>query len=108
MGVSCRIPNSIGCDRVGLSVWLSRPASVTATVAGARLMLNDPTWSYVVYHGHKPLYVYASFVQPAGITTRLRVTRNPISCAGWSRWFAWEPRSHSKTTCSRWRFEACR
>jgi hypothetical protein len=75
MGVSCHIPNSIACDRVGLSVWLGRPATVTATIAGAPLRLTDPAWSYVAHQGGKPLYVYAGFVRPAGITTRLRVTR---------------------------------
>ncbi len=33
MGVSCHIPSSIACDRVGLAVWLRRPAIVTATIA---------------------------------------------------------------------------
>lgn len=47
MGVSCHLPNSIACDRVGLAVWLWRPATVSATIAGAPLKLNDPHWSYV-------------------------------------------------------------
>jgi hypothetical protein len=72
MGVSCHIANSIACDRVGLSVWLARPAAVTATIDGAPLRLDDPQWSYATRLGGKPLYVYAGFLHPAGITTRLR------------------------------------
>jgi hypothetical protein len=46
LGVSCRTPNSFACDRVGLSVSLRRPAlSVTATIDGRRLKLDDPRWS---------------------------------------------------------------
>ena len=33
MGVACHVPNWIGCDRVGLAVWLRRPAiAVSATI----------------------------------------------------------------------------
>lgn len=74
MGVACHIANSIACDRVGLSVWLRRPAIVTATVAGAPLKLNAPQWSYVTHDSRGVLYVYAGFLQPAGLTTRLHVT----------------------------------
>jgi hypothetical protein len=41
MGVACPTPNSIACDRVGLSVWLARPAIVTATIAGEPLRLDS-------------------------------------------------------------------
>jgi hypothetical protein len=74
MGVACHIPNSIACDRVGLAVWLRRPATVSATIAGAPLKLNDPTWSYVAQSGRQAVYVYAGFLHPAGLTTRLHVT----------------------------------
>ncbi len=73
MGVSCHIANSIACDRVGLSVWLARPAIVTATIDGAPLRLDDPDWSYATSQGRKPLFVYAGFLQPAGISTRLHL-----------------------------------
>ncbi|MHB1567890.1 MAG: hypothetical protein ACYCXW_04720 [Solirubrobacteraceae bacterium] len=73
MGVSCHIPSSIACDRVGLAVWLRRPAVVSATIAGAPLTLNAPHWSYSVRDGRHMLYVYAGFLQPAGLTTRLHV-----------------------------------
>lgn len=71
MGVACHAPNRISCDRIGLAVWLRRPATVTASIAGKRLKLNNPTWSYVARPGH--LYVYAGFLQPAGLTTSLGV-----------------------------------
>ena len=73
MGVACHIPNYIGCDRVGLAVWLRQPATVTATIAGSPLKLNDQTWSWVAHDGRTTVYVYAGFLQPAGLTTRLRV-----------------------------------
>jgi hypothetical protein len=73
MGVACDIPSSIACDRVGLAVWLRRPAIVTATIAGAPLKLNDRAWSWVAHDSRGVLYVYSGFLQPAGLTTRLRV-----------------------------------
>lgn len=47
LGVSCRVPNSIVCNRVGVGVWLNRPAKrVTVTVAGRvvelRLSTHNP------------------------------------------------------------------
>ena len=83
MGVACHIPNSIACDRVGLSVWLRRPAIVTARIAGAPLTLNDPTWSYVAHSRRRTLYVYAGFLQRAGLTTRLGVLPDGLSMNTW-------------------------
>ncbi len=83
MGVACHIPNSIICDRVGLSVRLRRPAIVTATIAGAPLILNDPTWSYVAHSRRRTLYVYAGFLQAAGLTTRLGVLPDGLSTNSW-------------------------
>lgn len=41
MGVACATPNGIACDRVGLAIWLRRPAtSVSATIAGRPLKLD--------------------------------------------------------------------
>lgn len=72
MGVSCPIANSIACDRVGLAVWLRHPAvSVTATIAGARLPLND--YGAFRYRGRKPRTAFDGFLQPAGIVSRLHV-----------------------------------
>jgi hypothetical protein len=73
MGVSCGVPNSIACDRIGLTVWLRSPArAVAATIAGRTFRLDNPTWSGALHHGLRT--AFAGFVQPAGITTRLGVT----------------------------------
>lgn len=72
MGVACHVPNSVACDRVGLAVWLRRPAiAVSATIAGAPLKLNDPQWSSPIRDGRRTMF--AGFLQPAGLTTRLHV-----------------------------------
>lgn len=77
MGVSCPTGDSIACDRVGLAVWVPRPATVAATVDGSPLRLNDPTWSIVERSGSHSLYRYAGFLQPfmwfAGHTTSASV-----------------------------------
>jgi hypothetical protein len=66
MGVACRVPNSIACDRIGLAVWLRRPAiAVNATIAGSRLNLNDPAWSGPLRNGRRSMF--AGFLQPAGL-----------------------------------------
>jgi len=41
-GVSCRRPNRVGCDRIGLAVWLPRQrfAAVAAVVGGRRFPLR--------------------------------------------------------------------
>jgi hypothetical protein len=86
MGVACGIPNSIVCDRLGLSVWLSRPAIVTATIGAAPpIRLDAPHWTYFVrYHG-QDFYVYAGFLQPAGLSSRFHVTPEPYKQT-WDRW----------------------
>jgi hypothetical protein len=67
VGVSCRRPNSIACDRVGVAVWVKRPAvGVTARIAGRRLQLRPPSSREGWWEG---------FLQPAGmIDGALRVT----------------------------------
>ena len=76
MGVACHVPNWMGCDRVGLAVWLRHPAiAVTATIAGARLRLNNPEWSGPSHNGRRTMF--AGFLQPAGLTTRLHVVPEP-------------------------------
>jgi hypothetical protein len=43
MGVRCREPNSVSCDRIGLAVWLAKPAeSLVAKIEGRRLELVSP------------------------------------------------------------------
>jgi hypothetical protein len=42
-GVRCAQPNSIVCDRIGLAVWLVRPAArLTATIAGKPIRMAIP------------------------------------------------------------------
>lgn len=44
LGVSCPVPNSIACDRVGIGVHLRRAATlVTVQVAGRVVTLSPPT-----------------------------------------------------------------
>ena len=75
MGIACRLPHWIACDRIGLAVWLRRRATVTAIIAGHRFTLDDPAWSYVARPGH--LYMYAGFLRSAGLSSRLGVVPTP-------------------------------
>src|SRR4051794_16823944 len=46
LGVSCRTPNSIACDRVGLAIWLRRPVTrLTATINGRTVAMGLPCGS---------------------------------------------------------------
>jgi hypothetical protein len=67
VGVACPTAGSIACDRVGLAVWLKRPATrVTATIEGQRVRLRPP---------HSKDGWWEGFLQPAGlIDGPLRVT----------------------------------
>ena len=79
MGIACGAPNWAGCDRVGLEVGVPGPATITATLGGHQLRLDDPHWSYVVRPSLRPgtslqpLFVYAGFLQATGLTRRLHV-----------------------------------
>lgn len=87
MGVSCKVPNSFSCDRVGLAVWLREPAvRVNAAIAGRELQLADPEWSGRAEDGERRMF--AGFLQPAGlIDGPLQVTPD----AGPDRWIGREP-----------------
>lgn len=87
MGVSCRIPNSFACDRVGLAVWLREPAArVDAAIAGRELELDDPEWSGPAKDGQRRMFT--GFLQPAGlIDGPLHVTPD----AGPNRWIGRKP-----------------
>jgi hypothetical protein len=87
MGVSCRIPNSFECDRVGLAVWLRQPAKrVDASIAGRELELDDADWSGPAEDGERRMF--AGFLQPAGlIEGPLQVTPDD----GPDRWIGREP-----------------
>jgi hypothetical protein len=60
VGVACPgMPNSIACDRVGVAVWLARPAvGMTATVEGQPLRLRRP---------HTAGGWWEGYLQPAGL-----------------------------------------
>src|SRR3954464_4142111 len=46
IGVSCRTPNSIACDRVGLAIWLRRPgARLPPTINSAPSAMGLPCGS---------------------------------------------------------------
>ena len=69
LGVSCRRPNGVLCDRVGLAVWLRRPAlRVDAEIDGRRFALDDPKWSGAARRGRRR--AFAGFLEPAGLTSR--------------------------------------
>ena len=74
LGVACRVPNAFACDRVGLAVWLRRPArAVRARVGGRALRLDDRGWSGRAQRGRRRLF--AAFLRPAGLLDGpLRVT----------------------------------
>jgi hypothetical protein len=66
LGVACRVPNSLACDRVGLAVRLRAPAvAVSATIDGRPLELDDPDWSGPARAGRRR--VLAGFLHPAGL-----------------------------------------
>ena len=64
MGVSCKVPNSIACDRVGLAVWLPRRAKAVTAWFNGRRRLELQTGRYVGGHGT----VWEGFLRPAGLS----------------------------------------
>jgi hypothetical protein len=76
MGVRCPAANSITCDRVGLALWLRRPAlAVTATINGRALAMNR-FGDQLVAPGRLRTE-FDGYLQPAGLRTSLGV--RPIS-----------------------------
>jgi hypothetical protein len=81
MGVSCGVPNWIGCERVGLTVWLRRPAlGVRALIAGHHVALDDREWSGPLRSGRRRWF--AGFLQRRGLFGALGVKAD----AGPGRW----------------------
>jgi hypothetical protein len=82
VGVACPRANSIACDRVGVAIWLRRPAvRVTAVVNGLRLRLRAPRTRTGWWEG---------YLQPAGLLDgALRVTPD----RGTRSWQGTHPRS---------------
>jgi hypothetical protein len=73
MGVKCPQPNALSCNRVGLAIWLRRPAiSVNATIAGQPLKL-DWFGEEARFASKSPRTEFDGYLQPAGLTTRLHV-----------------------------------
>jgi hypothetical protein len=62
VGVACAVPNSIACDRVGIGVWLTKPASgVSAEIDGRPLRLHPGGFG-----GRGPTY-WEGYLHPAGL-----------------------------------------
>ena len=78
LGISCRLPNSIVCDRVGVGVWLDRPAKrVTVAVAGRVVSLRLST-----HNAHRQLWL--GYLRDAGLRHEPLDVHLP---AGQSRWY---------------------
>jgi hypothetical protein len=71
-GVRCPRPNSIACDRIGLAVWLVKPAvRLSATVAGKRVRMAIPSPVRRApggYYCARSCY-FEGGLQPAGLLT---------------------------------------
>lgn len=71
MGVSCRLPNSIRCDGVGLAVWLPRRATrLEASIAGKPVTMRARGAAGDARFGRKrfrSVAYYEGFLQPAGL-----------------------------------------
>jgi hypothetical protein len=67
MGVACGIPNSTACDRMGLAVWLKRPAlAVNAEIRGRQFSLSDRSLSTPIRnHRRKD---FAGYLRGAGLS----------------------------------------
>ena len=75
LGVACHPANTIACDRIGLEVWLRRPATaVRATIAG-RPVTFDPSSSSPPHNGQRTFF--DGFLQRAGIVSQFHVKPDP-------------------------------
>ena len=62
LGVACPQPNSLACDRIGVGVWLERPAvGVRVAIAGRAVSLHAGGFG-----GRAPKY-WEGYPQPAGL-----------------------------------------
>lgn len=82
MGVRCRVANWIGCDAVGLAIWLKHPADlVTASIDGRPLAVDR--------RGDQPIAAtrrgteFDGYLRPAGIESSMHVRPVP----GTSTWY---------------------
>jgi hypothetical protein len=77
LAVSCPRPNEFACDRVGLAIWLRKPAArLAATINGKRLAMHLPCWkgangracgSYCREQGVRCGTYYQGFLHRAGV-----------------------------------------
>jgi hypothetical protein len=66
MGVACTTPNSTACDRIGLAVWLRRPAlAMRAEIRGRQFSLGDRSLSSPI-HNHRRKD-FAGYLPGAGL-----------------------------------------
>lgn len=103
MGVSCTRASSIACDRVGLAIWLKRPAAhLTATISGRTVALHIPCGAPSFNHREpcdsycqavkrdQPCGTYfEGFLQPAGLRRDGPLKVKPDQ--GRHRWIGTEP-----------------
>jgi hypothetical protein len=81
MGVLCPVPNSIACDRVGLAIWLKRPAhSVRASIDGRSFAMNR--FGDQLISNRQPRTEFDGYLRPAGIVSSMHVRPEP----GTSTW----------------------
>jgi hypothetical protein len=75
MGVAaCPRSQASTCDRVGVAVWLKRPAStIAASIAGEPLKLHGTRDNGSLSAARGPRTLFIGYLQPAGIGTRLHV-----------------------------------
>jgi hypothetical protein len=63
MGVACPKAYSIACDRVGLALWLTKPANaVTASIGGRAVKMHSPG-EFVTRKGNG----WEGYLRPAGL-----------------------------------------
>jgi hypothetical protein len=81
VGVACRQPNRTTCGRVGVAVWVGRPATaIEATVGGAHLVLHPSggrrlPWTGFVRLDLRPMGIPAPWAGVKPIVIHLRVLR---------------------------------
>jgi hypothetical protein len=72
MGVRCAAANSLACDRVGLAVWLRRPAvSVVAWIDNRRVLLNWFGDQRIAPPGLRT--AFDGYLHPAGLVSRFHL-----------------------------------
>ncbi len=85
-GVACPFANDIRCDRVGLAVWLTRPASrLTATINGRPVPMRIPAgirYAPGTYYGARGQYLQG-FLHPAGLLNGALKVRPDAGRYGW-------------------------